>query len=60
MKYQITSFRHGEIILKNEENYKIVWEQLLSILDSISDDEIKREFATSTRKAKRIYKYTPS
>jgi hypothetical protein len=54
MKYKITSFRHGEIILKNEENYKIVWEQLLSILDSISDDEIKHEFETSKRKAKSL------
>jgi hypothetical protein len=54
MKYQITSFRHGEIILKHEENYKIVWEQLLSILDSISDDEIKHKFETATREAKSL------
>jgi hypothetical protein len=54
MKYKITSFRHGEIILQNEENYKIIWEQLLSILSSISDDEIRNEFESSTRKAKSL------
>lgn len=54
MKYKITSFRHGEIILKNEENYKIIWEQLLSILDSISDDDIENEFESSRRKAKSL------
>lgn len=54
MKYQIKSFRHGEIILKNEENYKVVWEQLLGILDNISDDEIKHEFEASKREAKSL------
>lgn len=54
MKYQIKSFRHGEIILKNEDTYKQIWEELITIINSITDDEIKSEFENSTRKAKSL------
>ena len=54
MKYEIKSFRHGEIILKNEDNYRLIWEELISILDSITDEEIIEKFNSSTRKAKSL------
>ena len=54
MNYKIHSFRHGEIILNNEPNYKIVWNELLKAIKSITDDEIIEHHENNPRKAKSI------
>ncbi|MEA3513332.1 MAG: BglII/BstYI family type II restriction endonuclease [Campylobacterota bacterium] len=54
MNYKIHSFRHGEIILKNEPDYKIVWNELLSAIENITDDEIIEHHENNPRKAKSI------
>ena len=54
MNYKIHSFRHGEIILNNEPNYKIVWNELLKAIESITDDEIIEHHENNRRKAKSI------
>jgi len=54
MNYKIHSFRHGEIILNNEPDYKIVWNELLSAIESITDDEIIKHHENNPRKAKSI------
>ncbi len=54
MDYKIHSFRHGEIILNNEVNYKIVWNELLKAIESITDNEIIEHHENNPRKAKSI------
>ena len=54
MNYKIHSFRHGEIILNNEPDYKIVWNELLNAITSITDDEIINHHENNPRKAKSI------
>jgi len=54
MKYKIHSFRHAEVILANENDYKEVWEELLAVISSITDDEIKEYFENATRRAKSL------
>ena len=54
MDYKIHSFRHGEIILNNDINYKKVYKELLDVITNISDDEIIEFYESSTRKAKSI------
>ena len=54
MEYILHSFRHGEIILKNEKNYKIVWSELLDAIKNITDDEIIIYHEKNKRKAKSI------
>jgi hypothetical protein len=54
MTYKIHSFRHGEIILNNEPDYKIVWNELLKAITSITDDEIINHHENNPRKAKSI------
>ena len=54
MEYQLHSFRHGEIILNNELSYKEVWKELLSAIESISDEEIILHHEKNPRRAKSI------
>jgi len=54
MKYKLHSFRHAEVILANENEYKEVWEELLAVILSITDDEIKEYFENATRRAKSL------
>ncbi len=54
MNYKIHSFRHGEIILNNEPEYKLVWNELLSAIKSITDNEIIEHHENNPRKAKSI------
>jgi hypothetical protein len=54
MEYKIHSFRHGEIILNNEPDYKRIWNELLTAIESISDDEIITHHQSNPRKAKSI------
>ncbi len=54
MKYIIYSFRHAEIILNNEPTFSNVWKELLSTIDSITDDEIIHHHENNPRLAKSI------
>ena len=54
MKYKIHSFRHAEVILANENEYIEVWQELLAVISSITDDEIKEYFQNATRRAKSL------
>ena len=54
MKYKIHSFRHAEVILANENVYSEVWHELLDIISSIGDNEIRDYFENATRKAKSL------
>jgi len=54
MDYKIHSFRHGEIILNNEPQYKRVWNELLTAIESITDNEITQHHQNNPRKAKSI------
>ena len=40
MKYKIKSFRFGQLILENEPEFKILWDELCNTIDSILDSEI--------------------
>jgi len=54
MKYKIHSFRHAEVILTHEEEFKENWKELLSVIESISDEEIIDYFESAKRKAKSL------
>jgi len=54
MNYKIHSFRHGEIILNNEPDYKIVWNELLNAIQNITDNEVIEHHENNSRKAKSI------
>ena len=54
MEYVIHSFRHAEIILNNEPKYKPIWEELLTIIDDITDEDIIHYHEKIDRKAKSL------
>ena len=54
MDYRIHSFRHGEIILNNEISFKKIWNELLIVIKSITDQEIIELYQNNSRKAKSI------
>lgn len=54
MKYIKHSHRYAEIIFAIDENMKFLWEQVKSVLDSISDEDIIHEFLNQPRAAKSI------
>ena len=54
MKYRIHSFRHAEIILNNEASFSTVWNELLSAINSMTDDEIIEHHENNPRSAKSI------
>ena len=54
MNYKIHSFRHAEIILNNEPTFSTVWNELLSTINSITDDEIINHHENNPRLAKSI------
>lgn len=54
MNFRTYSFRHGEVILDNEPEYRVVWNELLGAIDSISDQEIIDYHESARRKAKSI------
>lgn len=49
MKYKIRSYRHGELILKNEPKYNKKWDELLLTILSITDDEIIKAHEANKR-----------
>jgi hypothetical protein len=40
MKFELKSFRHGQLILENHSNYKNIWNEVQTIIKSISDEDI--------------------
>jgi len=54
MKYRIHSFRHAEVILNNEPTFSNVWNELLSAIVSITDNEIIEYHENNPRLAKSI------
>jgi len=54
VRYRIHSFRHAEIILNNEPTFSTVWNELLSAIDSMTDDEIIEHHEGNPRLAKSI------
>ena len=54
MKYRIHSFRHAEIILNNEPTFSTVWNELLTAINSMTDDEIIEHHENNPRLAKSI------
>lgn len=54
MNYKLHSFRHGEIILNNKPDFKIVWNELLDAIKNITDEEIILHHENNPRQAKSI------
>ena len=54
MEYRKYSFRHAEDIFKNDKDFTYLWNEILEVLVSISDDDLINEFNIETRKAKSI------
>lgn len=54
MEYRKYSFRHAEDIFKNDKDFTYLWNEILEVLDGISDDDLINEFTIETRKAKSI------
>jgi len=54
MRYRIHSFRHAEVILNHEDAYKPVWNELLSVISDITDEEVIAYFEGATRRAKSL------
>jgi len=44
MDYLLHSFRHGENILMNDQEYKDTWLELLNVIDEIKDEKIIEYF----------------
>ncbi len=54
MEYKKFSFRHAEEIFLVNKEFTSLWEEVLDVLDSISDSDLINEFNSETRKAKSI------
>lgn len=54
MEYIKHSFRHAEDIFKNDKDFTYLWNEIIEVLDNISDDDLIAEFNSETRKAKSI------
>lgn len=54
MEYIKHSFRHAEDIFINDKDFTYLWNEIIEVLDNISDDDLIAEFNSETRKAKSI------
>lgn len=54
MEYIKHSFRHAEDIFINDKDFTYLWDEIIEVLDNISDDDLIAEFNSETRKAKSI------
>lgn len=54
MRYVTHSFRYAEEIFKIDNDFKYLWFEVLSTIESISDKEIIEEFNSEKREAKSI------
>jgi len=49
MRYKIHSFRNAEVIFENDERYMHLWNDVKSVLDEITDQDIINKFENSDR-----------
>ena len=54
MEYVTTSHRNGLALVEADSDLKSLWEELITVLTSITDDEILQKFNSSSREAKSI------
>lgn len=54
MRYVTHSFRYAEEIFKIDDDFKYLWLEVLSTIESISDNDIIEEFNSEKREAKSI------
>lgn len=54
MKYEIYSHRNAEGFVKTNSDISLLWDELLKVIESITDDEIAEVFLNAKRKAKSI------
>ncbi|MEW5570401.1 BglII/BstYI family type II restriction endonuclease [Rossellomorea marisflavi] len=53
MRYKVHSFRYGAELFSREEEFSTLWNELLSVLDSITDNDLIRHFNSNTRTSKK-------
>lgn len=54
MEFVTTSHRNGLALVESDPNLKSLWEELIEVLSSITDEEILQKFNDSRREAKSI------
>jgi hypothetical protein len=54
MEFVATSHRNGLALVESDPNLKSLWEELMGVITSITDEEIIRKFNESAREAKSI------
>lgn len=54
MEYRKFSFRHAEEIFMVDDEFTYLWNEIIDVLDSISDNDLISEFNSESRKAKSI------
>jgi hypothetical protein len=54
MEFVATSHRNGLALVESDPNLKSLWEELMGVIASITDEEIIRKFNGSAREAKSI------
>lgn len=54
MEYKTFSFRHAEEIFLADEEFSCLWNEIIEVLNNISDNDLIKEFNSETRKAKSI------
>lgn len=53
MNYKIHSFRNAQIIFENDLEFKELWLEVIEVLDSISYEDIQKEYDKVQRKGKK-------
>lgn len=54
MEYKKFSFRHAEEIFSIDEEFTCLWNEIIEVIDNISDNDLIVEFNSEVRKAKSI------
>lgn len=49
MKYELYSFRNGKVIFENDERYTNDWNELISVIENITEEEVIDLFNSSIR-----------
>ena len=55
MKYEIFSHRHAIEVAKNNSDYKNEFDEIIKVLDSISEEDIIDEFKKSKYSNNKVY-----
>lgn len=53
MRYRIFSFRHAQTIFENDAQFFYLWQEVLSVLNNISDQDIIDSYNNNNRKSKK-------